>query len=382
MVSDAVVGGTKPGAGGRAKRHRTARGALELGALGVVFGDIGTSPLYTVQTVFSPSDPHRVPVTTQNVYGVISLIFWAVVTIVMVTYVLLVMRADNDGEGGIMALITLIRRNTPSGRRTAVVLALLGIFGASLFFGDSMITPAISVLSAIEGVQVAAPSVGSIVLPITAVILIGLFMIQRLGTGAVGRLFGPVMAVWFAVIAAWGIRGIIGNPSILKALSPTYAASFLFGHFGTAFFSLAAVVLAVTGAEAPHRDNHAFLPCGSQLGADPQGDPGRRRDRQRLPGGHLRRVFRDAAGRPDRVPAAAAHRPHLGGTGRADLRPLDQLGAVRRGARARFHVPHLDRAGLRVRGGGHRHDHDQHAAVLLHRPQPVEEAVVARRPRR
>src|SRR3984957_5428334 len=239
-------------------KRSTARGALELGALGVVFGDIGTSPLYTVQTVFSPSDPHRVQVTTENVYGVISLIFWAVVTIVMVTYVLLVMRADNDGEGGIMALITLIRRNTPSGRRTAVVLALLGIFGASLFFGDSMITPAISVLSAIEGVQVAAPSVGSIVLPITAVILIGLFMIQRLGTSAVGRLFGPVMAVWFTVIAAWGIRGVVSNPSILKALSPTYAATFLFGHFGTAFFSLAAVVLAVTGAEALYADMGHF----------------------------------------------------------------------------------------------------------------------------
>jgi KUP system potassium uptake protein len=258
MVSDAVVGGTKTGPTARSKRRRTARGALELGALGVVFGDIGTSPLYTVQTVFSPSDPHRVKVSTENVYGVISLIFWAVVAIVMVTYVLLVMRADNDGEGGIMALITLIRRNAPSGRRTAVALALLGIFGASLFFGDSMITPAISVLSAIEGVQVAAPSVGSIVLPITAVILIGLFMIQRLGTSAVGRMFGPVMAVWFAVIAAWGIRGVISNPSILKALSPTYAASFLFGHFGTAFFSLAAVVLAVTGAEALYADMGHF----------------------------------------------------------------------------------------------------------------------------
>ena len=196
MVSDAVVGGTKTGSAGRAKRHRTARGALELGALGVVFGDIGTSPLYTVQTVFSPSDPHRVQVTTENVYGVISLIFWAVVTIVMVTYIILVMHADNDGEGGIMALITLIRRRSaPSKRRVALVLAALGVFGASLFFGDSMITPAISVLSAIEGVQVAAPSVGSIVLPLTAAILIGLFMLQRLGTGAVGRLFGPVMAI-------------------------------------------------------------------------------------------------------------------------------------------------------------------------------------------
>src|SRR6202000_2806701 len=205
MVSDAVVGGAKTGSAGRTKRHPTARGALELGALGVVFGDIGTSPLYTVQTVFSPSDPHRIHVTTENVYGVVSLIFWAVVAIVMVTYVLLVMRADNDGEGGIMALITLIRRHgAPGGRRTVMVLALLGVFGASLFFGDSMITPAITGLSAIECVEVAAPGVGDIVLPVTAVILIGLFLIQRLGTGAVGRLFGPVMAVWFAVIAAWG----------------------------------------------------------------------------------------------------------------------------------------------------------------------------------
>jgi KUP system potassium uptake protein len=237
----------------------TARGALALGALGVVFGDIGTSPLYTVQTIFSPSDPHRVTVTTEHVYGVISLIFWSVMIIVMLTYVTLVMRADNDGEGGIMALITLIRRRSQvSRRRTAVILALLGIFGASLFFGDSMITPAISVLSAIEGVQVAAPSVGTIVLPITAAILIGLFLFQRLGTSAVGRVFGPVMVVWFAVIAACGIRGVISNPSILKALSPTYAATFLFGHFGTAFFSLAAVVLAVTGAEALYADMGHF----------------------------------------------------------------------------------------------------------------------------
>jgi KUP system potassium uptake protein len=237
----------------------TARGALELGALGVVFGDIGTSPLYTVQTVFSPSDPHRVSVTTEHVYGIVSLIFWSVIIIVMVTYVLLVMRADNDGEGGIMALITLIRRHSmPSRRRTSVLLALLGIFGASLFFGDSMITPAISVLSSIEGVQVAAPSVGAIVLPVTAAILIGLFMLQRLGTSAVGRLFGPVMAAWFIVIGAWGVKGVVSNPSILKALSPTYAATFLFGHFGTAFFSLAAVVLAVTGAEALYADMGHF----------------------------------------------------------------------------------------------------------------------------
>jgi KUP system potassium uptake protein len=240
-------------------RHGTARGALELGALGVVFGDIGTSPLYAAQTLFAPSDPHPVRVTDDNVLGAISLIFWSVIAVVMVTYVLLVMRADNDGEGGIMALITLIRRHsTPSRRRVAVVLALLGLFGASLFFGDSMITPAISVLSAIEGVQVAAPSVGAIVLPLTAAVLLALFMVQRFGSNVVGRVFGPVMVVWFVLIAAWGIHGIVGNPAILRALSPTYAFSFLFLHFTTGFFAMSAVVLSVTGAEALYADMGHF----------------------------------------------------------------------------------------------------------------------------
>jgi KUP system potassium uptake protein len=240
-------------------RQAAARGALALGALGVVFGDIGTSPLYTVQTVFNPSDPHPVPVSRENVFGVVSLIFWAVTIIVTVTYVLLVMRADNDGEGGIMALITLIsRRGAPGGRRTKLMLAALGIFGASLFFGDSIITPAISVLSAIEGVKVAAPSVHELVVPITAVIILGLFLLQRLGTGAVGRLFGPVMAVWFTAIGVIGVHGLAAHPVILKALSPTYAIGFLFGHFTTAFFSLTAVVLAVTGAEALYADMGHF----------------------------------------------------------------------------------------------------------------------------
>jgi len=240
-------------------RQAAARGALALGALGVVFGDIGTSPLYTVQTVFNPSDPHPVPVSRENVFGVISLIFWSVTIIVTVTYVLLVMRADNDGEGGIMALITLIRRRgAPGGRRAKAALAALGIFGASLFFGDSIITPAISVLSAIEGVKVAAPSVEELVVPITAVIILGLFLLQRLGTGAVGRLFGPVMAVWFTAIGVIGVHGIAGHPEILKALLPSYALGFLFGHFTTAFFSLTAVVLAVTGAEALYADMGHF----------------------------------------------------------------------------------------------------------------------------
>jgi len=240
-------------------RSATAQAALAIGALGVVFGDIGTSPLYTEQTVFNPADPHPVKASTENIFGVVSLIFWSVTIIVTITYVWLVMRADNDGEGGIMALITLIRRRgVPGGRRTKVALAVLGIFGASLFFGDSMITPAISVLSAIEGVKVARPSLSDLVVPITAAIIVVLFLVQHLGTGAVGRLFGPVMAIWFAAIALLGVRGITAHPAILKALSPTYAVGFLAGHFGTAFFSLAAVVLAVTGAEALYADMGHF----------------------------------------------------------------------------------------------------------------------------
>jgi KUP system potassium uptake protein len=229
--------------------------ALVVGALGVVFGDIGTSPIYTVQTVFNPGDPHPIAVSRESVYGVISLIFWSVTIVVTVLYVLLVMRADNDGEGGIMALITLIRgRRVHGGRRTRMALAALGIFGASLFFGDSMITPAISVLSAVEGLKVVQPSLGHLVVPITAVIILLLFLSQRIGSAAVGRLFGPVMIVWFLAIAACGIGGIVDHPQILKALSPTYATAFLAGHFSMAFFSLAAVVLAITGAEALYAD--------------------------------------------------------------------------------------------------------------------------------
>src|SRR5262249_14583950 len=232
---------------------------IVVGALGVVFGDIGTSPIYTLQTVFNPSDPHPVPVSTDNVYGVVSLVFWSVMIIVTVTYVLLVMRADNDGEGGIMALITLLRRRgAQRGRRAAMMLAALGIFGASLVFRDSIITPAISVLSAVEGLKVVEPALEQLVVPITAVIIVVLFMVQRRGTAAVGRMFGPVMIAWFLAIGACGVAGIADHPEILKALSPTYALGFLAGHFGIAFFALAAVVLAVTGAEALYADMGHF----------------------------------------------------------------------------------------------------------------------------
>jgi KUP system potassium uptake protein len=243
------------GKGGRA----AARAALVVGALGVVFGDIGTSPLYTVQTAFNPNDPHPVSTATDHVFGIVSLIFWAVTIIVTAQYVVLVMGADNEGEGGIMALITLIRRRgVVGGRRTKMALAALGIFGASLFLGDSMITPAISVLSSVEGLKVVEPSLDHLIVPITAAIIVVLFMTQRLGTGAVGRMFGPVMIVWFTAIGACGISGIATHPEVLKALSPTYALDFMTGEFSTAFFSLAAVVLAVTGAEALYADMGHF----------------------------------------------------------------------------------------------------------------------------
>ncbi len=233
--------------------------AILVGALGVVFGDIGTSPLYTIQTIFDPHDPHPVPVNHDNVFGVTSLIFWSIMIIVTVTYVLLAMRADNGGEGGIMALITQLRRGATGNRRKTVLwLAGLGIFGAALFLGDSMITPAISVLSAVEGVKVINPSLAPVIIPATVVIIIGLFLVQRHGTAAVGRLFGPVMIVWFVVIGACGIKGISGRPEILKALSPSYAIGFVVGHPRIAFFALAAIVLAVTGAEALYADMGHF----------------------------------------------------------------------------------------------------------------------------
>jgi KUP system potassium uptake protein len=233
--------------------------AVVVAALGVVFGDIGTSPIYTIQTVFDPADPHPVPISIDNVYGIVSLIFWSVMIIITLTYITLVMRADNDGEGGIMALITMLRRwNVARGRKSAMMLAALGLFGASLFFGDSMITPAISVLSAVEGLKTVEPSLDKWIIPITAVIIVILFSVQRHGTAAVGRFFGPIMILWFTAIGACGVSGIVGHPEILKALSPTYALSFMFGHFHIAFFALAAVVLAVTGAEAIYADMGHF----------------------------------------------------------------------------------------------------------------------------
>ena len=237
---------------------RSTRAAVVLAALGVVFGDIGTSPLYAVQTVFHPDGPHPVAMGQSQVYGVVSLIFWSVMVIVTLTYVVLVMRVDNDGEGGVLALTSLLRRYGEGNARTVAFLTGLGVLGAALFFGDSMITPAISVLSAVEGLKVLDPALADFVVPVTAVIIAGLFALQRNGTELIGRFFGPVMTVWFVVIAALGVRGIAMHPRILRALSPTYALDFVLSHPVSAFFSLAAIVLAVTGAEALYADMGHF----------------------------------------------------------------------------------------------------------------------------
>lgn len=234
------------------------RAGVVLSALGVVFGDIGTSPLYSVQTLFHPAGPHPVEMGRLHVYGVVSLIFWSVMAIVTLTYVMLVMRVDNDGEGGVMALVALLRRYGEGNPRTVAVLTALGILGVALFFGDSMITPAISVLSAVEGMKVLGPDFADLVIPITIAVIAALFAMQRKGTEVVGRFFGPVMVAWFIAIAVLGVRGIAMHPQILRALSPTYALDFVLRYPSAAFYSLAGIVLAVTGAEALYADMGHF----------------------------------------------------------------------------------------------------------------------------
>jgi KUP system potassium uptake protein len=232
--------------------------ALALAAIGVVFGDIGTSPLYALQTVFAAG--HGVDVNTGNLYGILSLVLWSLLLVVALKFVVFIMRADNHGEGGIMALMALIRRLLREDERVRNVLIMFGLFGAALFFGDGLITPAISVLSAMEGLEVAAPGFTPFVIPLSLLVLVGLFYIQSKGTSTVGALFGPVMVVWFAVIAVLGVLQIARAPQILQATNPIYAIEFLTGHGIQGFLALGAVVLTVTGAEALYADMGHFGP--------------------------------------------------------------------------------------------------------------------------
>ncbi|MFZ0091664.1 MAG: potassium transporter Kup [Solirubrobacteraceae bacterium] len=227
---------------------------LALGALGIVYGDIGTSPLYAEQVIFT-QHAEAARTTPAGVYGVVSLIFWALIIIVSIKYAVIIMRAHNRGDGGIMALTALIqRRKVPR----AVVLTTLGLVGAGLFFGDGMITPAISVTSAVEGLKVATPALSHLVVPIALAILIALFTVQRFGTGAVGWLFGPVILLWFAIIGVLGAHEVIMHPSVLQALSPSWGVRFIVTHGVAAWLTLGGVVLAVTGAEALYADRGHF----------------------------------------------------------------------------------------------------------------------------
>ena len=239
------------------KRRNIGMTALALGALGVVFGDIGTSPLYSLQTVFS-ADGFAVKATERDVFGVISLVFWTIMIVVTIEFVIFVMRADNDGEGGIMALIALVQTAVIKRPWVKPALVAAGLFGVALFFGDGMITPAISVMSAVSGLQVAAPAAAHLVIPITLVVLTGLFMIQRFGTGLVGRLFGPVMVIWFIIIGLAGLLQLTQDASMLKALLPTYAFSFFVNHLGISFIALGSIVLTITGTEALYADMGHF----------------------------------------------------------------------------------------------------------------------------
>jgi KUP system potassium uptake protein len=235
---------------------RAGFGALMLGAIGVVFGDIGTSPLYTIKEAFSPH--YGLTPDRATVLGILSLVFWSLVMVITLKYVAVIMRADNGGEGGIMALTALAQRTLSKRSRAFYAVGVLGVFGVALFFGDGVLTPAISVLSAVEGLEVAAPRLEAWVLPITIVVLVLLFASQRFGTDKVGRAFGPIVIAWFAALAAVGAYNIGGDPEVLHALNPWWGARFFLDHGWHGIFILGAVVLAVTGGETLYADMGHF----------------------------------------------------------------------------------------------------------------------------
>ena len=401
-------------AGPRGRRSRSPAAtagiaALVLGALGVVYGDIGTSPLYAVQTVFS-IDGGRIGPTTGDVLGIISMVVWSLTVIVSIKYVTVVLRADNNGEGGVLALSRWCAALDRA--RAAGAIAVVGLVGASLFYGDSVITPAISVLSAVQGLELPDPGLASLVVPLSAVILAALFVIQARGTQRIGSLFGPVMVCWFVVIAVAGARGISLHPGVLAALSPTYAFAFIGGHPDLAFVSVGAVVLAVTGAEALYADVGHFGKAPIRLAwfvlvfpaltlnylgqaALLLRDPAAKTNPffllmpqwARLPSVILATAATIIASqavisgtysmtKPSRtagVPPAYGGPAYVASPGRADIYASCQLGIIRRRPGPRLDLPELFPAGRRLRDRRHRHlpNHDLHAG----RPGPGEVAL-------
>ncbi|MEI7429864.1 MAG: potassium transporter Kup [Betaproteobacteria bacterium] len=229
---------------------------LALAALGVVYGDIGTSPLYTLKEVFAGN--HPIPMTPDNILGILSLILWSLIIVVSIKYVVFVMRADNRGEGGIMALIALALRDAKGKPRRERAIMLAGLLGAGMFYGDGMVTPAMSVLSALEGLDIATPAFRPYIIPLTLLVLFFLFFFQRHGTASIGKLFGPIMVIWFSTLAIFGINSLIEHPVVLNALNPAYGLIFLFENRGIAIVAMGAVVLSVTGAEALYADMGHF----------------------------------------------------------------------------------------------------------------------------
>jgi KUP system potassium uptake protein len=339
--------------------------ALTLGAIGVVYGDIGTSVLYSIKEVFGSG---HVPFTTDNVYGILSIFFWTLTVIVSLKYVTLVLRADNHGEGGLVAMLALASQSVKDKPELRRGLLAVGVFGTCLFYGDGVITPAISVLSAVEGLEVVSPTFKRAVIPLTLVILFGLFAVQKHGTAGIGKFFGPITLVWFAAIAVLGLSHIASHPEILWAISPHYALGFIFHHPGITFIILGAVVLCVTGGEALYADMGHFgkkpirlawfsivMPSltlnyfgqGALLLANPEAvkNPffmmapdwaliplvvlATARHGDRLPGPDHRRFQRDQAGDPARLPAPLqVQHTSVKDTG-SDLHAVRELGAVR-----------------------------------------------------
>ena len=374
-----------------------ATAALALLALGIVYGDIGTSPLYAAKETFSPT--HGIPLTPANILGGVSAIFWSLMIVVSLKYVVLVLRANNRGEGGIMALLALATGAVRERPRLRAALLSIGVFGAALFYGDAVLTPAISVLSAVEGLEVGTSAFKPYVVPIAVGVLVALFSIQRHGTGVVGVLFGPVCALWFVALAAAGIWNIAKVPAVLAALNPVHALSFATGHGVASFVVLGSVLLAITGAEALYADMGHFgkrairvawfgvvAPAlvlnyfgqGALLIARPEGDrepvlprvpvlgalsDGRARDRRhgdRVAGDDLRRVLDHPAGDPARLPAAHDDPAHVRADDRPDLRAGGELDPARRGVAGggRLRLLVAARVGLRRRGDGHDARHD------------------------
>jgi KUP system potassium uptake protein len=337
MMDGEVAHRTKAGAPPGADRPITAAAALA--ALGIVYGDLGTSPLYTYETIVDSVGGH--PSATAAM-GLLSLVVWTLIITVSIKYCVFVMRADNHGEGGILALMSLVTSRFGGRGRTAAALVAMGLFGAALIYGDGVITPAISVLSALEGVNVVTKAFTPYVVPAALVILLVLFAAQTRGTAAIGRLFGPVMLAWFVVIAILGIRGILRRPEVIGAVSPTYAIGFLAAHGWQSFIVLGGVFLAITGGEALYADmghigrqpiraawyavvlpdgaagrqsrpeRQPLLPAGAALGHRAARGAGDARHHHREPGHHHRRLLADPPGDATRLASRPHHPPDLG----------------------------------------------------------------------